>query len=84
MNATAPSPNGPNGGRDTTGRFALGNEGGPGNPQAGKVAKLLAKTFYHEMSMAGFGPDHMITTATEIISLLSEKLQKHRDRMDRQ
>ncbi len=34
-----PSPNGPNG-RDGRGRFAQGNAGGPGNPYAGKVAKL--------------------------------------------
>ncbi len=34
-----PSPNGPNG-RDGRGRFAQGNSGGPGNPHAGKVAKL--------------------------------------------
>ncbi len=34
-----PSPNGSNG-RDGHGRFAQGNAGGPGNPYAGKVAKL--------------------------------------------
>ncbi len=34
-----PSPNGLNG-RDGRGRFAQGNAGGPGNPHAGKVAKL--------------------------------------------
>ena len=33
------STNGPNG-RDGRGRFAKGNAGGPGNPHAGKVAKL--------------------------------------------
>ena len=54
------------------------------NKDPGKVAKILAKTFYHEMLRAGFGPDHMITTATEILSLLSEKLEKHKDRRDRQ
>jgi hypothetical protein len=36
------------------------------------------------MARAGFGPDHMITTATEILSLLSERLDKHKDRMERQ
>ena len=35
----SPSPNGPNG-RDTRGRFANGNAGGPGNPYALKVGKL--------------------------------------------
>lgn len=35
-----PSPNGPNGRDSTTGRFAPGNRGGPGNPFAAKVARL--------------------------------------------
>ena len=35
-----PSPNGSNGGRDTGGRFAQGNPGGPGNPHARKVGQL--------------------------------------------
>lgn len=39
----------------------------------GSAAKILAKTFYNEMSKAGFGADHIITTATEILSLLSEE-----------
>ncbi len=45
----------------------------------GNAAKILAKTFYNEMSKAGFGPDHMIMTATEILSLLSEKKGKVKD-----
>ena len=35
-----PSPNGSIGGRDTGGRFAKGNSGGPGNPHARKVGQL--------------------------------------------
>ena len=35
-----PSTNGSNGGRDARGRFAKGNSGGPGNPNAQHVAKL--------------------------------------------
>jgi len=34
-----PSPNGSNG-RDSAGKFLPGNGGGPGNPHAGRVAKL--------------------------------------------
>ncbi len=34
------SANGANGGRDTQGRFAKGNTGGPGNPHAQQVARL--------------------------------------------
>lgn len=33
-----PSPNGDNGGRDASGRFAPGNPGGSGNPYAKQVA----------------------------------------------
>ena len=39
--APGPSPNGLNG-RDTAGRFAPGNSGGPGNPYAKRVAALRA------------------------------------------
>ena len=35
-----PSANGPNGGRDANGRFAPGNKGGPGNPEAARVARI--------------------------------------------
>ena len=35
-----PSPNGANGNRQTGGRFAAGNPGGPGNPHARQVAAL--------------------------------------------
>jgi signal transduction protein with GAF and PtsI domain len=62
------------------------HESGPVNSidyDPGNAAKVLAKTFYQEMSRAGFAPDHMITTATEILSLLSEKLDKHKDRRER-
>ncbi len=45
----------------------------------GSVAKILAKTFYNEMSKAGFGADHIITTATEILSLLSEEREREGD-----
>jgi hypothetical protein len=44
-------------------------------------ARILAKTFYAEMSKAEFGPDHMLITATEIISLLSYKVKLHKERL---
>lgn len=37
--AEAPSPNGLNGDRDSQGRFAKGNSGGPGNPYRRAVAR---------------------------------------------
>ena len=40
MIENTPSPNGANGGRDSRGRFARGNPGGPGNPHAKQVGRL--------------------------------------------
>ncbi len=43
----------------------------------GKVVKMVAKTFYREMTKAGFRREHIVSAATEIISLLSESLERH-------
>jgi signal transduction protein with GAF and PtsI domain len=48
----------------------------------GKLAKIAAKTFYREMTRAGFDSDHIISAATEIISLLNQTLKKHKKRLD--
>jgi GAF domain-containing protein len=55
----------------------------PDNQEPAKLVKILAKSFYREMTKAGLGRDHIIGAATEIISLLSENLAKHRNRMER-
>lgn len=41
--ATAPSPNGDNGREKATGRFAVGNRAGKGNPHARRIARLRAE-----------------------------------------
>lgn len=46
-----------------------------------KLAKIVAKTFYREMTGAGFAPDHIVKAATEIISLLNQTLSKHKKRL---
>lgn len=46
-----------------------------------KLAKIVAKTFYREMTGAGFAPDHIVKAATEIISLLNQTLTKHKKRL---
>lgn len=56
-------------GRSTSGAFTQ---------QPEKVAKILAKGFYHDMKLAGMGPDHILKAATEIIGLLSTTLDRHR------
>jgi len=50
----------------------------------GKVVKMVAKTFYREMTKAGFRREHIVSAATEIISLLSESLDKHDRRIQRE
>ena len=54
---------------------------GRGNTE--QLVKLFAKTFYREMTKAGFGRDHIIEAATEIISLLSDSLNRHSRRCRR-
>jgi len=48
-----------------------------------QVAKILAKSFYKEMTRAGFGSSQIINAASEIISQLSGSLQRHNKRMAR-
>lgn len=43
-----------------------------------EMAKLLAKSFFKEMQQAGFGDDHIITAATEVIGLLNSDLSAKR------
>lgn len=48
-----------------------------------QVAKILAKSFYKEMTRAGFGSNQIISAASEIISQLSGSLQRHNKRLAR-
>lgn len=48
-----------------------------------QVARILAKSFYKEMTRAGFGSKQIINVASEIISQLSGSLQRHDKRMSR-
>ena len=48
-----------------------------------QLSKILAKSFYQEMTRVGLGRDHIINAATEILSLLSDNLAKHAKRMRR-
>ncbi len=48
-----------------------------------RMAKMLAKSFYKEMTRAGFGSAQIINAATQIISELSSTLGRHRERMER-
>ncbi len=48
-----------------------------------QVAKILAKSFYKEMTRAGFGSSQIINAASEIISQLSGSLNRHSKRAER-
>jgi L-methionine (R)-S-oxide reductase len=41
-----------------------------------RIAKIVAKSFYREMKKAGFGPNQIIITSSEILSELSESLRE--------
>lgn len=49
-----------------------------------QMAKIVAKSFYREMTKAGFGSGQIINAATEIISELTQSLHKHRKRLKNQ
>lgn len=49
-----------------------------------QLAKLLAKTFYRELTRAGLSSNQIISTATEIINQLNSSLTKHKKRLERQ
>ena len=49
-----------------------------------QLAKILAKSFYKEMTRAGFGSNQVVNAASEIIHQLSSNLQRHSKRMSRE
>lgn len=57
--------------------------GGPIAPDPARVARVVAKAFYRELQVAGFGPKDIIAVATEVLSQLNENLDKHRARLAR-
>jgi hypothetical protein len=48
-----------------------------------QLSKMLARSFYREMTRAGFDFNQIIGAATEIISELASNLRKHSDRKHR-
>jgi L-methionine (R)-S-oxide reductase len=48
-----------------------------------QVAKILAKSFYKEMTRAGFSSGQIINAASEIIAQLRGSLNRHSKRIDR-
>lgn len=52
-----------------------------GLPNPDQVAKIMARSFYKEMTRAGFGSRQIINAASEIITQLSGNLQRHSKRL---
>ena len=48
-----------------------------------QIAKIVAKSFYKEMTRAGFGSSQVINVASDIISQLNSNLQRHSKRIGR-
>jgi signal transduction protein with GAF and PtsI domain len=53
------------------------------NPNPTKLAKIVAKSFFRELTKAGFGPNQIIAIATEVLNLLQATLYKHKQRLER-
>lgn len=56
----------------------------PGSYDADMLVKMLSKSFYFEMTKAGFTKNHIIKAATEIIAHLHESLVRHDKRIKRE
>lgn len=53
------------------------------HPDPNRLAKLVAKSFFRELTKAGFGPNQIIAIATEVLNLLQKTLDKHKQRLAR-
>lgn len=53
-------------------------------PDPGRLAKIVAKTIYRELTAAGFGPNQIIGVTSEVIDLLQQNLQRHKQRRRRE
>lgn len=47
-----------------------------------RMSKIFGKAFYREMHKAGFADEQIINAATEVISILGDKLEQHQKRRD--
>jgi L-methionine (R)-S-oxide reductase len=52
-------------------------------PDPGKLAKIVAKSFFKELTQAGFSANQIIAIATEVLNLLQSSLNKHKKRIAR-
>lgn len=50
----------------------------------GRLAKIVAKTLYRELTASGFNANQIIGVTSEVINLLQENLDKHKRRQQRE
>jgi len=65
-------------------RERSGEFGKPISPDPARLAKLVAKNFFRELTNAGFGPNAVISVASEVLSMLNGTLAKHKERRERE
>jgi signal transduction protein with GAF and PtsI domain len=59
-------------------------EGAKFNPDPARLAKIVAKTIYRELTAGGFGANQIISVTSEVINELQKNLDKHRQRRRRE
>jgi len=57
---------------------------GPISPDPAQLARIVAKSFYRELTLAGFGPRAIMAVASEVLGQLNEHLDRHRSRAERE
>jgi L-methionine (R)-S-oxide reductase len=50
-------------------------------PDPARLAKMVAKNIYRELSAAGFGPNAIIAVSSQVLSELSDNLKRHQSRL---
>lgn len=58
--------------------------GQPISPDPARLAKVVARNFYRDLTNAGFGPNAVIAVASEVLSTLHSTLAKHKERRERE
>lgn len=65
-------------------RERSGPRGKPISPDPSRLAKIVARNFFRELTNAGFGPNAVISVASEVLSMLNTNLAKHKTRRERE
>jgi L-methionine (R)-S-oxide reductase len=53
-------------------------------PDPARLAKMVAKNFFRELTAAGFGPSAIISVSSQVLSELNDSLNRHESRLIRE